>query len=125
MSVLAKESPEVLMEQTHKLYAVLHAGGQAFPEVGSDNEEVFILKHVADVTKELLQHLGVPPADKEPASIMQRIRCNINGLSSELAGTEISQSDQATLVDLISHMNRLNASVSHERAQFSPGCTLQ
>ena len=119
MSSVVEESPVRLLQETNKLFSVLHAG-EPQPELPTERN-VFILGHVADVTKSMLIALGATAIADDDIPVMRRIRSHVNGLSSELVGREIAEdAESVTLVQLIEHMERLNQSVNHTRG----GCTV-
>lgn len=120
MSSVVEESPFRLLQETNKLYSVLHAG-EPQPEMPSDAEgNVFILGHVATVTKNMLLALGVTDVAKDGMPVMRRIRSHVNGLSAELVGREIADdAERVTLVELIEHMEKLNSSVNRKRSECS------
>ena len=116
MSNVVEESPVRLLQETHRLYSVLHAG-EPQPEIPNDGSNVFILGHVSNVLRDMLKALGVNAAP-EDQPVMQRIRFNVNALSSELVGCSIADDhEKVTLVQLIEHMQRLNNSVNHHRSE--------
>ncbi len=118
MSSVVEESPVRLLQETNKLYSVLHAG-EPQPEMSADdNGNVFILGHVAMVTKNMLQALGVTELASDEMPVMRRIRSHVNALSSELVGCEIAEdTERVTLVQLIEHMEKLNHSVNRKRSE--------
>ena len=120
MSSVVEESPFRLLQETNKLYSVLHAG-EPQPEMPSDaNGNVFILGHVATVTKNMLLALGVTDVAEDGMPVMRRIRSHVNGLSAELVGREIADdAERVTLVELIEHMEKLNSSVNRKRSECS------
>ena len=120
MSSVVEESPFRLLQETNKLYSVLHAG-EPQPEMPSDAEgNVFILGHVATVTKNMLLALGVTDVAEDGMPVMRRIRSHVNGLSAELVGREIADdAERVTLVELIEHMEKLNNSVNRKRSECS------
>ena len=121
MSSVVEESPFRLLQETNKLYSVLHAG-EPQPEMPSDEQgNVFILGHVAAITKNMLIALGVTELADDDMPVMRRIRSHVNGLSAELVGREIAEdAERVTLVELIEHMERLNGSVNRKRSE----CTI-
>lgn len=118
MSSVVEESPVRLLQETNKLYSVLHAG-EPQPDMPADESgNVFILGHVASVTKNMLQALGVTELVDDNIPVMRRIRSHVNALSSELVGREIAEdTERVTLVELIEHMEKLNSSVNRKRSE--------
>jgi len=118
MSSVVEESPVRLLQETNKLYSVLHAG-EPQPDMPADESgNVFILGHVASVTKNMLQALGVTELVDDDIPVMRRIRSHVNALSSELVGREIAEdTERVTLVELIEHMEKLNSSVNRKRSE--------
>ena len=111
MSQVVVESPERLLDQTIALYQVLHSE----PPPAFDDDG-FILGRVAELTKGMLVKLGVEQLAPDNHPVMQKIRHNVNMLSSELVGRELSnEPSTVTLVDLIRYMDALQCSVSVER----------
>jgi hypothetical protein len=114
---LPRSAPEQLLHEVHALHAALHAGHPTpmlpAPQNGQQ-DAVFLLDHVAEVSQHLLARLKItePKQSGPTPSTMQRIRANVNALSQELVGCIIaSELQQVTLQELISNVQSLNSSV--------------
>ena len=112
-------APEQLLFEMQTLHSALHAGG-AMPPLPpaqqGEQDSVFLLDHVAQVSERLLKSLNIavpaPPKQHVPQSTMHRIRANVDVLSKELVGLDISSDlHQVTLQDLIASVQNLNDSV--------------